>query len=119
MISTFPYDGCYGQQKFSPGLQTDWLMTEQVHPAHLEPYGVEGPHRETAWAFRRGRARIPSWLEADRSLQQEAAYIGADRFTIEDLLAIRRRTIHFPLLGWFDRIQPGPRQKCHSRGQLC
>jgi len=30
--------------------------------------------------MRRERARIPSWLEADASLQREAVYIGADRF---------------------------------------
>ena len=69
-------------------------MAEQVHPAPPEPYGPNGPHLSADWVFRRGKARIPSWLEADRSLQQEAVYIDADRFTIEDLLAIGRRTIH-------------------------
>ncbi len=26
--------------EFSLSLQTDWLTAEQVHPAHLEPYGL-------------------------------------------------------------------------------
>ena len=68
-------------------------MAEQVHAAHLEPSGVDGPQLETAWVVRRGRARIPSWLEADRSLHSEVEYICADRFAMEDF-ACNQATDH-------------------------
>jgi|ERR1700730_1541241 hypothetical protein len=72
-----------GDDEFSPGLHADSLMAQQVHPDHLKPSGAVRSAIKTTQIIRRGRARIPSWLEADSSPHPEAVYIGADRSVIE------------------------------------
>ena len=96
MIPTFSHDD--GNDEFSPDLHADSLMAQQVPPAHLKPQGAVRSAVKTTQIIRRGRPRIPSWLEADSSLHPEAVYIEADRFCHQNiLLAIRRRTIHTAL----------------------
>jgi hypothetical protein len=82
VIPTLPYDGCHGlnTKKFSPGLQTDWLMAEQVHPAHLEPYGPDGPHArpigfsgEGRRGFHHGSEQLDRFNKKPHTLAQTAS----------------------------------------------
>lgn len=82
--------------EFLPGLQTDSLMAEQVHPAHFEPYGVNGSQLrplgfsgEGGRGFHHGSKQIHRFNKKPYTLPQTAS-------AIEDLLAIRRRPYIYP-----------------------